>query len=226
MKAAGDCLSGLMQAPANRKDMERMEEAVAGADEQQLQHMLSHSSRDHQAVMNQVALETDQQLGGGEESCLIIDESGFKKSGGHSAGVARQWCGRLGKVDNCQVGVFAALGRESRVCLVEGRLYLPREWTRDAERCRKAGIPPEHRVFKSKSQLALEMVSHQRRLGCAFRGLASMGDTAGSRAFCATWRRWARCLSPTCTAISASILKTPSRRCRRDSDHAEGSQAA
>ncbi len=168
LKAAGDYLSGLMQAPANRKDMERMEEAVAGADEQQLQHMLSDSSWDHQAVMNQVALETDQQLGGGEESCLIIDESGFKKSGGHSAGVARQWCGRLGKVDNCQVGVFAALGRESRVCLMEGRLYLPREWTRDAERCRKAGIPPEHRVFKSKSQLALEMVSRQRRLGVRF----------------------------------------------------------
>ena len=75
--------------------------------------------------MDQVALEADHWLGGSADSCLLIDEGGFKKSGKHSVGVARQWCGRLGKVDNCQVGVFAALGRDRRVTLVDERLYLP-----------------------------------------------------------------------------------------------------
>ena len=107
--AAGDYLKGLMQ--AERKNMERMEEVVVEADEQRLQHMLSDSDWDHRAVLDQVALDANRWLGGTEDSCLLVDESGFAKKGKHSVGVARQWNGRLGKVDNCQVGVFAALGK-------------------------------------------------------------------------------------------------------------------
>jgi len=103
-----------MQADPNKKNMERMEEKVPNADEQQLQHMLTDSDWDHQAVVDQVALEADRLLGGDRNSCLLIDESGFKKSGRHSVGVGRQWCGRLGKVDNCQVGVFAAYSGRRR----------------------------------------------------------------------------------------------------------------
>ena len=182
-----------MQAEPNKKNMERMEERVPSADEQQLQHMLSDSPWGHQAVMDQVALEADGLLGGNRNSCLLIDESGFKKSGNFSVGVGRQWCGRLGKVENCQVGVFAALGRNRRVTLVNERLYLPEKWASDRQRCEQAGIPEEFRGFKTKVALALEMVEHQRRIGVRFawvgadgfygndpaflRGVAAMGET-------------------------------------------------
>src|SRR5258708_34620165 len=72
---------------------------------------------------------------------LYIDESAFEKKGEHSVGVARQWNGRLGKQDNCQVGVFGALGRGDRVSLIDARLYLPKEWTDDAARAEEAGVP-------------------------------------------------------------------------------------
>ena len=79
-----------MQADPNKKNMERMEEKVPNADKQQLQHMLSDSPWDHRAVIDQVALEVDGLLGGHGNSSLLIDESGFGKSGKHSVGVARQ----------------------------------------------------------------------------------------------------------------------------------------
>jgi SRSO17 transposase len=164
--SAADYLKGLMQ--AHRKNMERMEEAVVNADEQRLQYMLTESGWDHRAVLDQVALDVDRHLGGSAETCLLIDESAMVKKGSHSVGVARQWCGRLGKVDNCQVGVFAALGRGHRVSLVDQRLYLPKGWADDEERCRRAGIPQEERQCHSKAALALEMVAHQRALGVRF----------------------------------------------------------
>ena len=150
---------------ATRKNMERMEEAVVGADDQRLQYMLTESAWDHRAVLDQVAVEVDQHLGGTQDSCLLIDESGFAKKGKHSVGVQRQWCGRHGKVDNCQVGVFAALGKGRLASLIDERLYLPETWAKDSARCRKAGIPEEARRCRSKVDLALEMVAHQRALG-------------------------------------------------------------
>jgi len=160
-----------------------MEEKVANADEQQLQHMLTDSEWDHQAVIDQVALEADGLLGGDRNSCLLIDESGFKKSGRHSVGVGRQWCGRLGKVDNCQVGVFAALGRDRRVTLVDERLYLQKKWIDDPKRCEQAGIPKAFRCFKTKVALALEMVEHQRRIGVRFSWVGADGFYGNDPAF-------------------------------------------
>jgi len=163
-----------MQAP--RKNMERMEEQVVGADDQALQYMLTEAQWDSSAVMDQVAQEADQLLGGSEESCLLIDESSVAKKGKHSVGVARQWCGRLGKVDNCQTGVYAALGRGHRATLIDFRLYLPEAWTEDDRRCKKAGIPEDFCEFKTKSTQALEMVKEQRRAGVRF---AWVGADAG-----------------------------------------------
>jgi SRSO17 transposase len=137
--------------------------------------MLSDSPWDHRAVIDQVALEADGLLGGNRDSCLLIDESGFKKSGSHSVGVGRQWCGRFGKVENCQVGVFAALGRDRRDTLVDERLYLPQPWSEDPQRCERAGIPEEFRSFKTKVALALEMVAHQRRIGMRFSWVGADG---------------------------------------------------
>jgi SRSO17 transposase len=107
---------------------------------------------------------------------LLLDETAYGKKGKCSAGVARQWNGRLGKVDNCQVGVFAALCRGTVAALVQSRLYLPDEWVKDGQRCKKAGIPAEHCELRSKSTLALELVARTRRLGLRY---AWVGADAG-----------------------------------------------
>jgi SRSO17 transposase len=167
---------------ATRKNMERMEEHVIGADDQALQYMLTEAQWDSQAVMDQVAQEANQLLRG-DESCLVLDESGFEKKGEHAVGVARQWNGRLGKVDNCQVGVFAAWGRGARATLIDYRLYLPERWSEDAPRCKKMGIPESFRPFKTKSELALEMVRHQRQQGIQFAWVGADGGYGKEPAF-------------------------------------------
>ena len=168
---------------AQRKNMERMEEHVVEADDQRLQHMLTESPWDHRAVLDQVALEADQWLGGTADSCLLIDESGLAKKGTHSVGVQRQWCGRQGKVDNCQVGVFAALGKGLLSTLIDERLYLPQEWVSSPARCRKAGIPEAERKYQSKSALALQMVRHQRALGVRYAWVGADGGYGKEPAF-------------------------------------------
>lgn len=132
-------IQGLFQ--ANRKNMERMEEVVPDCDYQSLQHFLSHSQWDVRAVLDQVAQEADRHLGGSVDTGLFLDESSFAKKGEKSVGVARQWNGRLGKVDNSQVAVFACLGQGPYATLIDTRLYLPKEWVLDPERCREAGVP-------------------------------------------------------------------------------------
>ena len=148
--------------------MERMAEVVQGTDEQVLQNFLTHSSWDERAVMDQVALDTNRWLGGTVDSALYIDESGFEKKGKKSVGVARQWNGRLGKKENSQVGVFGALGRQDKVSIVDSRLYLPKEWTDDTPRCNAAKIPRSSQEFKTKIDIALDIVRHARKIGVEF----------------------------------------------------------
>lgn len=95
--------------------------------------------------VNEIDHQAMQSLLTGADSVLLIDESAFAKKGIRSAGVARQWNGRLGKVDNCQVGVFATLCRGELASLVDVRLYLPRCWAEDDDRCRQAAIPEAQR---------------------------------------------------------------------------------
>lgn len=166
-------LQGLMQ--ARKKNMERMAEVVPGSDEQVLQHFLSNSTWDERAVLDQVALGADELLGGSEDSSLLIDESAFTKKGEKSVGVSRQWNGRLGKVDNCQVGVFAGLCKDGASTLIDTRLYLPQAWVKDKRRCRLAGVPAAARRFRSKVDLALEMVAAARRLGVRFQWVIADG---------------------------------------------------
>jgi len=154
--------------PAKKKNMERMAEVVPDSCDQSLQHFLSNSNWDERVVMDQVALETSDLIGDGQNTALIIDESYFAKKGIKSVGVARQWNGHLGKVDNSQVGVFAALSRGKFAMLIDGRLYLPKAWINDPERCNASNIPDESQVIKSKSDLALEIVRHNRSLGVGF----------------------------------------------------------
>ena len=168
---------------SRRKNMERMAEAVPDADEQQLQHFLSNSAWDERAVLDQVALEASGLLGSGEDTALLIDESGLTKKGKHSAGVARQWNGRLGKQDNCQVGVFSALSRGSLSTLIDVRLFLPKGWVNDGKRCDAAGVPKDARQKKTKPELALEMVRYNRQLGVRFGWVGADGLYGNDPAF-------------------------------------------
>jgi SRSO17 transposase len=174
-------LQGLMQ--ARRKNMERMEEAVPDCDYQSLQHFLSDSGWDARAVLDQVATEADRHLGGSTDSCLLLDESSFQKKGCKSVGVARQWSGRLGKVENCQVAVFAALAQGVYSTLIDTRLYLPKEWAQDRERCVAAGIPESEMVVKSKAELAFEMVVRARQNGVRFSWVGVDGGYGKDPAF-------------------------------------------
>ncbi len=159
-------LRGLLQ--AETRNMERMEEVVPDADHQALQHMLSESAWAERAVFDQVAQDANRLLGDQADRSLIIDESGFPKKGRHSVGVGRPWCGQLGKVENGQVGVFAALGCGTHATLIDERLFLPEAWTQDPKRGQAAGIPAPHRDFQRKHDLALELIAHARRQGIGF----------------------------------------------------------
>lgn len=159
-----------------------MAEIVPEANSQALHHFLAHSPWDARAVMDQVAGDVDALLGGDPDSCLLLDETCFAKKGKKSVGVARQWMGRQGKTDNCQVAVFAALARGRSVSLIDAELYLPREWVKDSERCAAAGIPQERRVLKTKPTLALELVRRARRNGVRFAWVAADGGYGQDRA--------------------------------------------
>lgn len=172
---------GLLQ--AETKNMERIEEAIPDADQQALQHMLSESAWSERAVLDQVAQEAHRLLGGHADSSLLIDESGCPKKGTRSVGVARQWCGQLGKVENCQVGVFAALSRGPDVTLIDARLFLPEAWTTDPARGQSAGIPKTHRGFQRKTDLALAMIVHARQQGIGFTWVGFDGFYGSDPAF-------------------------------------------
>ncbi len=159
-------LCGLLQ--ASKRNMERMEEVVDGADYEATQQFISGSPWDARMVMDRVAREADGVIGGSSNTCLVIDESGFTKKGKESVGVARQHNGRLGKVDNCQVGVFGAICAGKHSTLVDARLFLPDEWVNDPDRCAKVKVPKEMIVAKSKVDLALDIVAHQREIGSRF----------------------------------------------------------
>jgi SRSO17 transposase len=97
-------------------------------------------------------------LGQGD-GVLVFDPSGFAKSGRESVGVARQWCGRLGKVDNCQVAIYLGYVSRKGHTLMDTRLYLPKEWSKDQARLDKAGVPKARRGYRTCHQLALEMLA-------------------------------------------------------------------
>ena len=172
---ASDYLSGLL-GTERRKNLEGIHGDIPQSNYQGLQQFISDSPWDPSELMTQVAGEVNGVLGGHRHSALILDETTFIKKGDHSVGVQRQYCGRLGKTENCQMGVFACLGRGERASLVDFRLFLPESWARDPERCQKARIPEAHRIHRSKQELALEMVQAARDRGLQFRWV--LGDAA------------------------------------------------
>ncbi len=109
-----------------------------------LQQFIGQSPWDHRPWFDELARQVGQELGEAD-GVLVLDPSAFPKKGAGSVGVRRQWCGRLGKIDNCQVGVYLAYVGGAEHALVDVRLYLPKEWAGDRTRRQKAGVPKEVR---------------------------------------------------------------------------------
>lgn len=128
-----------------------------GQERMPLQWFMGFSDWDHGALRDELVRQVGGTLGQAD-GILVFDPSAFAKSGRESVGVARQWCGRLGKVDNCQVAVYMGYVSAVEHVLVDVRLYLPKEWASDRKRRKKAGVPSEVR-YRTRHQLCLEMLT-------------------------------------------------------------------
>ena len=160
-------IAGLLSR-AERKNMERLTEELPEIRYENLQQFLSSSPWKSDDLWRFVAQRAVECFDPKAEISLLIDESGFAKKGPRSAGVARQYNGRLGKVDNAQVGVFSALSQGHRCVLTGARLYLPEEWTQDPARCEFAGIPKDQREFKTKNEIAWSLIEQAESNGIRF----------------------------------------------------------
>ncbi len=171
-------VSGLFQ--AEKSTIETMSETVKGSNLQNLNHFISQSPWSAKAVIARIGTDTDhvlQQVSRttGQKIGYIVDESGWRKHGTKSVGVARQYLGSLGKVDNGQVAVFGSLVCSRERGLINTRVFLPKCWSTDAARCDKAGIPLDKRGGQTKPMLALEMVREDRQRGIHFEWVGGDG---------------------------------------------------
>ena len=148
-------LRGLLS-PAERKNSWQLAEVSGDATPYGLQHLLGRALWNADAVRDELQRYMVAHLGD-PNAVLVIDETGFLKKGRHSAGVARQYSGTAGRIENCQIGVFLAYASRHGHALLDRELYLPKEWTDDRDRCREAGIPAD-RSFATKPQLAKQML--------------------------------------------------------------------
>jgi len=154
--------------------MERMEEQESNIlPYHQYQHFLTNSPWSHELVLDQVGQDLNELMQAEKRkhnvpTGFIIDESSHLKKGKYSVGVARQYAGTIGKVDNCQVGVYASLCNGKRSSLLDERLFLPKSWIKDKQRSEAAGIPEDQMRYRSKVELALEMVKSALSRGIKF----------------------------------------------------------
>lgn len=161
--------------------MVEMSKTIPDCNNQSIQHFISNSLWDEQGLIYQIQEDVANLIGDKENGSLQLDESGFPKQGENSAGVKRQYCGRLGKIDNCQVGVFLGYVNDSKRILFDKQLYIPKDWIIDAERKKKCGIPDDL-VFKTKAELGLEMILDAKRRNIPF-GWVGMDSFYGEQ----TW---------------------------------------
>lgn len=156
-------LRGLLVSGDDRRNAENLAEHVDGATPRALQRFLSEAPWSAERVIEYLQEDVAPLL---EEpdAVFVVDETGFPKQGTKSVGVARQYSGTLGKVGNCQIGVFLGYASARGHALVDARLYLPAVWTDDPDRCRAAGVPDDV-GFATKPALALAMVRQARAHG-------------------------------------------------------------
>jgi len=141
-----------------RKSIEPIALAVKNGNVRALQRFVSDAPWDENNMISKYRSFVNDDLGS-PDGALIFDESGFVKKGQDSIGVARQYCGTIGKVDNCQVGVFAAYVSEHGYALLDKKLFIPEQWFTDNYRVRRQKCDlPENATFQSKPTLAVEML--------------------------------------------------------------------
>jgi SRSO17 transposase len=128
-------------------------------DRQVIQRFIGEVAWDHDPLIDELNRQVVAAIGR-PDAVLVFDPSAFPKKGNASVGVQRPWCGRLGKVDNCQIGVYLGYVSDDEYARVDFRLYLPREWAKDRKRRKKAGIPKEVR-YRTRHVLALEMLKRR-----------------------------------------------------------------
>ena len=149
-------LQALLVQAQERRNAENLSESV-GVSARAMQRFLTEARWSDDAVIGRLQEYLAPRLGH-PEAVWVFDGSDFPKQGLKSAGVARQYCGRLGKVANCQAGMFLAYVSPLGRVLVDQRLYLPESWTSDDARCAAAGVPEDQRRYRSKTELALELL--------------------------------------------------------------------
>ena len=144
-----------------RKSIEPLAARAGGANVQALRQFVGQSPWAVEEVQRRLALKMVELLS--EPEVWIIDETAFPKAGQHSVGVARQYCGTLGKVANCQVAVSLHGSSAQASCPILWRLYLPKEWWADTARAAEVKLPPGT-PYRSKTELALEVKSDIEKL--------------------------------------------------------------
>ncbi len=168
-------ISGLLTTERGKRNIERIHEEIdmEGDGYQQLQQFITDSPWDARQLITAVGQEISKlyaQKPGYQINDVgyIIDESAHLKKGKMSVGVARQYAGVVGKVDNCQVGVYSSLVYQTHNALINTRIFLTERWTEDPIRCDQAGIPEDERDYKTKPQLAFEMLKADIEAGVMF----------------------------------------------------------
>jgi SRSO17 transposase len=177
-----DYCVGLML-PGERKSVEPMAAKTApartSAQHQSLLHFVGVAAWSDEKVLGKVCEMVLPEIERhGPIEAWIIDDTGFPKQGSHSVGVARQYCGQLGKRDNCQVAVSLSIANHHASLPVACRLYLPQDWAQDGERRGKAGVP-EDICFMTKQEIALEQLRRACEAGLP-RGVALMDSAYGN----------------------------------------------
>ena len=143
-----------------RKSIEPIALTVEEGNDRAMQRFISDAEWDDEAILAKYRTLVNEDMGS-SDGVLIFDETGFIKKGNDSVGVAKQYCGTVGKVENCQVGVFAAYASPSGYALLDKRLFIPEKWFTDEYKMRRQKCRlPESAFFKTKPQLAADMLNH------------------------------------------------------------------
>jgi SRSO17 transposase len=183
LSRARSYLAGLLS-PAERKKSWQLAEISGHPNPYGFQHLLGRADWDADVLRDKLRTYVTDYLADAT-AVGVIDETGFLKKGIHSAGVARQYSGTAGRVENCQIGVFLAYASDQGQTLLDRELYLPKEWTEDRERCSRAGIPVDH-AFATKPALARQMLGRTFDAGVVLAwvsGDSVYGDDRGLRSW-------------------------------------------
>ena len=162
-RRVGAYLRGLL-AGLERKNGWTMAEHAGAVSPDGMQRLLRTAGWDIDGVRDDLRGYVLEKLGDRASGVFVVDETGFVKKGVRSAGVARQYTGTTGKIDNCQIGVFLAYASTRGRALIDRALYLPTAWTEDRARCTAAGIPDEV-GFATKPQLGVAMLERAHTAG-------------------------------------------------------------